>query len=50
MENVAKFKYLETTGTNKKEIHEEINSRLSSVDSAFCHSAQNLVSSRLSCL
>jgi hypothetical protein len=41
-ENVARFRYLGMTVTNKYLIHEEIKSRLNS-DSAFHHSVQKLL-------
>jgi hypothetical protein len=44
-ENVAKFKYLETTLINQVNIHDEIKSRLNSGNACY-HSAQNLLSSR----
>jgi sorting nexin-29 len=44
-ENVAKFEYLETTLTNKNDIHDEIKSRLNSGNVSY-HSVKNL-SSRL---
>jgi hypothetical protein len=45
-ENVAKFKYLGTTVTNKYLIREDIKGRLNS-GNAFDHSVQKLLSSRL---
>ena len=45
-ERVEEFKYLETTLTNQNSIGEEIKSRLR-LGNACCHSAQNLLSSRL---
>jgi hypothetical protein len=45
-ENVAQFRYLETTVTNQSPIQEEIKRRLSS-GNACSHSVRNLLSSRL---
>jgi hypothetical protein len=45
-ENVSQFRCLGTTVSNKNLIQKEIKRRLNS-DNAFCHSVQNLVSSRL---
>jgi hypothetical protein len=45
-ENVAKFRYLRTTITNKNLIHEENERRLTSGNACY-HSVQNLSSSRL---
>jgi hypothetical protein len=45
-ENVAKFKYLEMTLTNKNDIHDEIKSRLNS-GNACPYSVQNLLYSCL---
>jgi hypothetical protein len=45
-ENVATFKYLQTTLTNQNDIRDEIKSRLNSGNTC-CYSVQNLLSSRL---
>jgi hypothetical protein len=45
-EKVAKFKYLVTTLTNQKGIHDEIKDSLNSGNACY-HSVQNLLSSRL---
>jgi hypothetical protein len=45
-EDVAKFKYVRTTLTDKNCMHEEVKSRLNS-GSACCHSVQSRLSSRL---
>jgi hypothetical protein len=46
IENVVKFKYLETTLTSQNDIHNEIKRRLNS-GNLYCHSVQNFLSSRL---
>jgi hypothetical protein len=46
IENVAKFKYLETILTNQNDIHDKIKSRLNSGNACY-HSVQNLLSIRL---
>jgi hypothetical protein len=43
-ENVAQFKYFETTLTNQNLIQEEIKRRLNSTNACY-HSVQNLLSS-----
>jgi hypothetical protein len=43
-ENVATFKYSETTRTNQNDIHDEIKSRLNSGNACY-HSVQNLPAS-----
>jgi hypothetical protein len=45
-ENVANFRNLEVTIRNQELIHEEVKSRLNSVNTC-CHSVQNLLSSHL---
>jgi hypothetical protein len=45
-EKVATSKYLGTTMTNEKDIHEEIKSRLNSVNACY-YSVQNILNSRL---
>jgi hypothetical protein len=45
-EDAAKFKYLGTTLTDQKFMHEEINSRLNSGNACY-HSVHSLLSSRL---
>jgi hypothetical protein len=45
-ENVAQFKYLETTVTNQNLIQEEFKRRLNSGNASY-HSVQNLLSSHL---
>jgi hypothetical protein len=45
-ENVAKFKYMGTTLTTQKDIHDEIKTRLNSGKACY-YSVQNLLSSRL---
>jgi hypothetical protein len=46
LEDVAKFKYLETTLTDQKHMHKEIKSRLN-LGNACYHLVQSLLSSRL---
>jgi hypothetical protein len=45
-ENVAKFKHLQMTLTNKNDIHDEMKSRLNS-GNACCYSVKNILSSHL---
>jgi hypothetical protein len=45
-ENMAKFKYVGTTLTNKNDIHDEIKSKLNSGNACY-HSVQNILSSHL---
>jgi anthranilate/para-aminobenzoate synthase component II len=45
-QSMAKFKYLGTTLTNQKDIHDEIKSRLNSGNACY-HSVQNILFSRL---
>jgi hypothetical protein len=45
-ENVSHLKYFETIVRNQNLIQEEIKRRLNSVN-AYCHSVQNLLTSRL---
>jgi hypothetical protein len=46
LENVAKFKYMGMTLTNKNDIHDELKSRLNSGNPCY-YSGQNLLSSHL---